>query len=322
VRQHIWQTADVFLSLSDNLQETFGLTPIEAMAAELPVVVSDWDGYRDTVRDGLDGFRVATSMPAAGFGGDLARSFCAQTLSYDAYCGVSCHSVAVDVAQTARVLEDLALHPELRSRLGRNGRRRALDTYEWAVVISQYRQLLAELAERRSAARQEAEQPLFTRSEAAPPQAPARATPDDASIPPEAAAPAVPAPLRADPYAIFASYPSRSLQPGTRLRLVGPVPLDAAEPNPPAEPPTATADLEPLQARLAELHADRLFSFAHPWRLPLAQCQQLLALVADQPGLTLAELAALLELPASGSAFNRLVASVGWLQKVGMLELG
>ena len=28
------------------------------MAAGLPVVVSDWDGYRDTVRDGVDGFRI------------------------------------------------------------------------------------------------------------------------------------------------------------------------------------------------------------------------------------------------------------------------
>ena len=39
-----WAAADVFLSLVDNIQETFGLTPIEAMAAGLPVVVSDWDG--------------------------------------------------------------------------------------------------------------------------------------------------------------------------------------------------------------------------------------------------------------------------------------
>ena len=49
-----WESADIFCSLSDNIQETFGITPIEAMAAGLPVIVSDWDGYRDTVRDGID----------------------------------------------------------------------------------------------------------------------------------------------------------------------------------------------------------------------------------------------------------------------------
>ena len=28
------------------------------MAAGLPVVVSDWDGYRYTVTDGVEGFRI------------------------------------------------------------------------------------------------------------------------------------------------------------------------------------------------------------------------------------------------------------------------
>jgi glycosyltransferase involved in cell wall biosynthesis len=56
-----WAAADIFCSLSDNIQETFGITPIEAMAAGLPVVVSDWDGYRDTVRDRSDGFRIPTA---------------------------------------------------------------------------------------------------------------------------------------------------------------------------------------------------------------------------------------------------------------------
>ena len=51
-----WAAADLFLSLVDNPQETFGLAPVEAMAAGLPVVVSDWDGYRYTVSDGVEGF--------------------------------------------------------------------------------------------------------------------------------------------------------------------------------------------------------------------------------------------------------------------------
>ena len=39
-RDEIVSAADVFLSLSDNIQETFGLTPLEAMAAGLPCLVS------------------------------------------------------------------------------------------------------------------------------------------------------------------------------------------------------------------------------------------------------------------------------------------
>ena len=49
------------MSLVDNPQETFGLAVAEAMAAGVPLVVSDWNGYRDLVRDGIDGFRVPTS---------------------------------------------------------------------------------------------------------------------------------------------------------------------------------------------------------------------------------------------------------------------
>ena len=37
-------------------RETFGLAPVATMAAGLPVVVSDWDGYRATVSDGVEGF--------------------------------------------------------------------------------------------------------------------------------------------------------------------------------------------------------------------------------------------------------------------------
>ncbi|MBU2358153.1 MAG: glycosyltransferase, partial [Alphaproteobacteria bacterium] len=49
VRRHIWAGADVFTLPVDNIQETFGLVPVEAMAAGLPVVMPDWDGFRDTV---------------------------------------------------------------------------------------------------------------------------------------------------------------------------------------------------------------------------------------------------------------------------------
>jgi len=72
VRRRIWRAADVFVSLSDNIQETFGLTPIEAMAAGLPVVVSDWNGHRETVEDGVHGFTIPTWMPVGGEGRRIA----------------------------------------------------------------------------------------------------------------------------------------------------------------------------------------------------------------------------------------------------------
>lgn len=59
----IWAAADIFCSLSDNVQESFGLAIVEAMAAGLPVVASNWDGYRDTVEHGITGILVDSYMP-------------------------------------------------------------------------------------------------------------------------------------------------------------------------------------------------------------------------------------------------------------------
>lgn len=60
-RAYLYCACDIFTSPIDNVQETFGLTPIEAMACGVPQVVSDWDGYRDTVKNGETGFLIKTA---------------------------------------------------------------------------------------------------------------------------------------------------------------------------------------------------------------------------------------------------------------------
>ena len=83
LRLKSFAASDIFCSLSDNIQETFGITPIEAMASGLPVVVTDWNGYKDTVRDGIDGFRIPTVMPAEDQGNDLAFRYALNIDNYD-----------------------------------------------------------------------------------------------------------------------------------------------------------------------------------------------------------------------------------------------
>jgi starch synthase len=189
-RTDSWAAADLFVSLSDNLQETFGLTPIEAMAAGLPVVVTDWDGYRDTVRDGVDGYRVPTWMPAPGAGQALARGHELGLDSYDAYCGLTCQHVALDHGVLAERLSALIADPALRARLGGAGRQRARELYDWTVVYGRYQDLWHELSR--------------VRAEAAPRLGPS---------------PRV-APGRMDPFAAFRGYPTHAIGPATRLRLV------------------------------------------------------------------------------------------------------
>ncbi len=194
-RQTAWAGADVFCSLSDNIQETFGIVPIEAMAAGLPVVVSDWDGYKDTVRDGVDGFRIPTLMPKAGLGGDLALRHALEIDTYDMYCGHTCSLVAVDVQATAQAFTRLFTNPVLRRQMGEAGRKRAVEVYDWKPIVGQYEALWAKQTELRLAAKAQMEK---------------------SGIKPLAH----PWPARMDPFHAFASYPTQSLTPQTRLALV------------------------------------------------------------------------------------------------------
>jgi alpha-maltose-1-phosphate synthase len=189
-RQRIWSVADIFMSLSDNVQESFGLTPIEAMAAKLPVVVSDWDGYRDTVRQGVDGFLIPTTMPTAGMGQDLAQAYANGSLPYDAYCGITSQTVGVHVPACVKALVALAENADLRQRMGESGQTRARDHYDWRHIVTQYQALLLELRQIREHTADTSARTHSTQAH----------------------------PLRGDPYGVFAAFPSQALGPGFELQ--------------------------------------------------------------------------------------------------------
>jgi glycosyltransferase involved in cell wall biosynthesis len=189
-RQTAWAGADLFCSLSDNIQETFGITPVEAMAAGLPVVVADWDGYKDTVRDGVDGFRIPTLMPGAGMGADLALRHALELDTYDLYCGHACSLVAVDVDETAKAFVKLFESAERRRAMGAAGRLRAQKDYDWAAIIARYEAFWAELNHQRVTESKSFQQVPH------------------------------PWPARMDPFDAFGAYPTRTLAPETILALV------------------------------------------------------------------------------------------------------
>ncbi len=63
IKRLLFNAADAFVAPSDNIVESFGLTILEAMATGLPVVASNWSGYRDLVQDGVTGFLIETVVP-------------------------------------------------------------------------------------------------------------------------------------------------------------------------------------------------------------------------------------------------------------------
>lgn len=175
--RNAWLAGDVFLSLSDNIQETFGLTPVEAMAAGMPVIASDWNGYRDTVQDGLQGWLIPTFAPEAGYGADLALRHGVGADNYDFYIGRASLQTVVDPVALVEAMRRLADDADLRAAMGEAGRLRAATAFDWPVVLRQYDALCAELADIR-------------RGQPASPES---------------------LPVRADPFHRFAHYPSRQI---------------------------------------------------------------------------------------------------------------
>ena len=184
-----WAASDVFVSLSDNLQETFGITPVEAMASGLPVLVTDWNGYKDTVIEGVTGFRIQTWMPPPDIGMALAAAFEAGTINYDRYIGLASMEVSVNHTVLIERLVDLIQNPQLRERLGAAGKERVAKVYDWSIVMNQHFAHWKELNEERLKAQKEQTVKLKSAPRCAP--------------------------GRQDPYRVFASFPTQMIAPAT-----------------------------------------------------------------------------------------------------------
>ena len=188
VRFSIWSVGDFFISLSDNIQETFGLTPLEAMAAGLPCVVTDWNGYRDTVFHGEHGFRIPTVAPRPGDGIDLAYWYANGWITYLNYVGAASQAVALDFAESTAAISALVTNPEFRRRLGRQAHAHVRATFDWSRLVPQYQALWAELDARR-------------RSRASGPETPGEN------------------PYRPDPFRLFGGYPTRHIADDWRVTV-------------------------------------------------------------------------------------------------------
>lgn len=183
LRYEIWSAADIFTLPVDNIQETYGLAPVEAMAAGLPVVCSDWNGFRDTVVHGETGLRVRTLMLRPGSGRAIAERFEDGQDSYYQYLGFVHQRTAIDVRELGEAFATLIGDPGLRDRMGAAGRARAAQLYDWSAVIPQYQALWADLNARR-----------------------ARGLP---TVPRQDVEPANPSGI--DPFRLYARYPSDAL---------------------------------------------------------------------------------------------------------------
>ena len=149
---------DLFVSLADNPQETFGITPLEAMAAGLPCIVSDWDGYRDTIvqpgeAEEATGLRIPTRLQQ-GLGNPESIACINGAMGNRPAIGLLSQGIAVDPDVLRQSINELLNNPMQRQAMGDAGQRRVARLYDWKNVIEQWRDLIQELARRRESAQQ------------------------------------------------------------------------------------------------------------------------------------------------------------------------
>jgi glycosyltransferase involved in cell wall biosynthesis len=148
----VYAACDVVVSPVDSIQETFGLSILEAMAHSRPVVASNWSGYRELVEDGMTGFLVQTIWTEEA---STAASVMTPTASPLAIAHYLAQRTIVDCGELIDKLTTLAENPGLRTSMGKAGRIRVEQHYGWKQVASKFLALwedqfeLAQNAERK-----------------------------------------------------------------------------------------------------------------------------------------------------------------------------
>jgi D-inositol-3-phosphate glycosyltransferase len=144
VKGDLFSCADIFISLSDNLQESFGIALVEAMAMGLPVVCTDWDGYKDVVEEGVCGFRIPIAWKPRDYAEKLTVGFAKDPNDHTLF-----YQISKDLKMDTKILlsrvVELIHNEALRKEMGKNARNRALRLYSIKTVIAQFVELWNEL---------------------------------------------------------------------------------------------------------------------------------------------------------------------------------
>lgn len=140
VREKVWWVSDIFSFPTDNLQETFPQSVVEAMACGLPVVAAKWDGCKDQVIDGETGYLIPTYLVQGGTI-DTTSKLIVGEYTYPHFMARCSQAAVVDLKAAASAFEKLILDADLRQRMGAAGRKRAEEEYAWEHIIRRYEEM-------------------------------------------------------------------------------------------------------------------------------------------------------------------------------------
>lgn len=140
-KQLLYSASDFFVSISDNPQETFGLTILEALRAGLPCVVSDFDGYKELASDDV-ALRIPTTwcrLPELSALGPIMdertfHQYVSQTLD-------------VSLPELTAALSRMFSEHALRGEMSRRATKRFTENYAHHLTIAALERLWTELKE-------------------------------------------------------------------------------------------------------------------------------------------------------------------------------
>jgi hypothetical protein len=138
-KSNLFAAADFFVSIADNVQETFGLTLLEAMDAGLPLLVSDFDGYSELCCDEV-GIRVPTHWGRV----DQLQEIQAVMDERTAH-RLAAQSLSVDVPALAKGMETLFSDQKIRQKMSEASRKRFDENFDHKRVIADLESLWSEL---------------------------------------------------------------------------------------------------------------------------------------------------------------------------------
>lgn len=146
LKWNLYKTADIFLAINDNPQETFGLSILEASASGLPVIASDWNGYKSLISEGTDGFLIPTWILQAHEASDNIAPIQIDSLNHLYFSQATASDLDIFYEKTMNLIEN----PIRRMEMGLAAREKA-DQYTWEKVIPHYFQLWEKLGKAEAA---------------------------------------------------------------------------------------------------------------------------------------------------------------------------
>lgn len=132
----LYNAADVFVALSDNVQECFGMTLLEAMACGLPQIASNWSGYRDIVVPDHTGYLIRTIW--APCDEQIITDGGLEPNSFERDHFRLAQSVAIDPGELFSAMKASYNYPDKLADQGRNSRVRAVAEYGYTVFQNRF----------------------------------------------------------------------------------------------------------------------------------------------------------------------------------------